>query len=422
MDTQHRFLLGLLLLTISLLIITGLATDGPRTAAAGFLELQLHPARLINDFIEIRGLGAALLNGAAVGIIGLVLVLATGVSLSGPTYAAVFTLIGFGLFGKTPFNILPILFGVFLAGRYAGKTFSQYIIIALFGTALGPLVSTLAFELGLPYAASVVLAVAGGTFVGFLLPAAAVAMLHLHQGYNLYNMGLTCGFLGLFAASAIKAGGHTYSAALAWYSGGSLVPVLITPVLSLILIIAGLIIGKKKALGDFIAIQKHSGRLPSDFMEMESVGGALINSGVIGILGTAYVYTIGADFNGPVIGGFFTVMGFAAFGTHLRNSWPILAGVVASTLLFGMPLTAPGPVLAAIFSTTLGPLAGQFGPIVGFIAGFIHLIMVSFTGSWHGAMNLYNNGFAGGLTAALIVAVIQWYETTKTDVQKFTGD
>jgi len=30
-------------------------------------------------------------------------------------------------------------------------------------------------------------------------------------------------------------------------------------------------------------------------------------------------------------------------------------------------------------------------------------------------MNLYNNGFAGGLTAALIVAVIQWRNTNKKD-------
>jgi hypothetical protein len=31
-------------------------------------------------------------------------------------------------------------------------------------------------------------------------------------------------------------------------------------------------------------------------------------------------------------------------------------------------------------------------------------------------MNLYNNGFAGGLTATLIVAVIQWYNSTKAEL------
>jgi hypothetical protein len=400
---------------IVLLIVTGIIVDGPKAALTGFIELQVHPARLINDFIEIRGIGATLVNGALVGLIGLILVLVNKVSLSGPTYAAIFTLIGFGFFGKTPVNILPIFFGVYLSAKYAGKKFNEYIIIALFGSALGPLVSTIAFELGLSYQVSVVFAVAGGIVTGFLLPALAISMLHLHQGYNLYNIGLTCGFFGLFVASLIRAGGHTFQASMNWFGDFSLVLNLLVPVLSVVLIIVGLIIGKKKGIKDFLAIQKHPGRLPSDFMDMESIGGALINSGSIGLLFSAYVFFIGADVNGPVIGGLFTIMGFAAFGTHIRNSIPVLAGVVSSTLVFGMSLESPGPVLAAIFGTTLSPIAGQFGVIAGFVAGFIHLVMVSFTGPWHGAMNLYNNGFAGGLTATLVIAVIQWYRNNKAE-------
>ncbi len=415
MDSNHRTLLVLLLVIIALLLVTGLVVDGPGRALGGFLELQIHPARLIHDFIEIRGIGATLINGAVVGLIGLVLVLLNKVSISGPTYAAIFTLIGFGFFGKTPFNILPIFLGTYLSAKYVGKRFREYILIALFGSALGPLVSTLAFELGLPYAAALALALAGGVGTGFLLPALAVSMLHLHQGYNLYNIGLTCGFFGLFAASLLRAGGHTFQAALSWYGDFSAVLGLLVPVLAALLILTGLLLEKKSALKQFFAIQKHPGRLPSDFMDLESIGGALINSGAIGLIFSAYIFIIGADFNGPVIGGLFTIMGFAAFGTHVKNSWPVAAGVISSTLIFGMSLTAPGPVLALIFGTTLAPIAGQFGPLLGFIAGFLHLVMVSFTGSWHGAMNLYNNGFAGGLTATLLIAVLQWYNNNKAD-------
>ncbi len=405
----------LLLSIIGLLIASGLIVDEPGRALGGFLELQLHPARLIHDFMEIRGIGATLINGAIVGLIGLLLVLINKVAISGPTYAAILTLIGFGFFGKTAFNILPIFLGVYLAAKYVGKSYREYIIIALFGSALGPLVSTIAFELGLPYSASFLLALAGGIGTGFLLPAIAVSMLHLHQGYNLYNIGLTCGFFGLFAASLLRAGGHTFQSALNWYGDFSLVLSLLVPVLSGLLIAAGLLLGKKTAIEDFVAIQTHTGRLPSDFMDMESIGGALINSGIIGLLFSAYLFIVGADFNGPVIGGLFTIMGFAAFGTHVKNSWPVALGVISSTLVFGMSLTSPGPVLALIFGTTLSPIAGQFGPLIGFIAGFIHLVMVSFTGSWHGAMNLYNNGFAGGLTATLLIAVLQWYKNNKAE-------
>ena len=416
MDSRHRVLFFLLAAVIILLIATAVLVDGPGRALSGFVELQLHPARLIHDFVEIRGIGATLINGALVGSIGLFLVLLNKVSLSGPTYAAILTLIGFGLFGKTPFNIVPIFFGVYLSAKYVGKSFKEYIIIALFGSALGPLVSTLAFELGLPYTVSLIIAIAGGVGTGFLLPAIAVSMLHLHQGYNLYNIGLTCGFFGLFAASLMRAGGHRFKPALNWFGEFSPVLILIVPVLSILLVAVGVLLEKGRVLRDFLAIQKIPGRLPSDFMDMESTGGALVNSGAIGLLFSAYVLVIGADFNGPVIGGLFTIIGFAAFGTHVKNSLPVLGGVVTCTLVFGMPLAAPGPVLAAIFGTTLSPIAGQFGPLAGFIAGFIHLVMVSFTGSWHGAMNLYNNGFAGGLTAALIIAVLQWYKNNKAEL------
>ena len=104
-----------------------------------------------------------------------------------------------------------------------------------------------------------------------------------------------------------------------------------------------------------------------------------------------------------------------ACGTNLKNSWPVVTGVIICAFIFDINLSDPGPILAIIFVTTLGPLAGEFGWRVGIVAGIIHLALVMQTGSWHGGMNLYNNGFAGGLTAALIVAVIQWYKTNKTE-------
>ncbi len=380
-----------------------------------FLGLQLQPARLISDFIMTGGTGAALLNSAVVGLIGFILIIVTGTTLSGPTFAAVFTMMGFGLFGKTPLNILPIICGVFLSSRFALKSFREYIIIALFGTALGPLVSAIAFEMGLTGGPAILAGVAGGIATGFFLPSVAVSMLHLHQGYNLYNMGLTCGFLSLFAAAIIKAGGNSLAGESYWYSGHSVFLVLIVPALSFVLIAGGLIAGGVKSLRAFVKIQKQAGRLPSDFIDITTIGGTFLNAGFIGLIGSVYIYVIGGDFNGPVIGGLMTIMGFAAFGTHLRNSWPVVGGVIIAALIFGRSLTDPGVQLAAVFCTTLAPIAGQFGILPGLLAGFIHLLMVLQTGSWQGGMNLYNNGFSGGLTAALIVAVVQWYRLNRKD-------
>lgn len=413
----HNLLKYFLFSIILVFIVLGMVSDGIPETVNGFLRLQISSSRLISDFIEMESIGAALLNSALVGLMAFVLILINKVTLSGPTFAAVFTIMGFGLFGKTPLNIFPIIFGVFLSAKLVGKSFKEYIIIALFGTALGPLISFFAFELAIPPVLSILLGMFMGTATGFLLPAIAVAMLHLHQGYNLYNMGLSCGFLGLFAAALIKAGGQPFAPLMNWSSDKSIVLILLVPLLSVSCIVLALIKGRKECLKSFIKIQKQSGRLPSDFMDSESAEGALFNAGVIGLTASAYILLIGADFNGPVLGGLLTIMGFSVFGTHLRNSFPVVAGVVAATLIFNQSFTAlaaAGPVLAFIFSTTLGPLAGQFGILTGFLAGMVHYIMVMQTGSWHGGMNLYNNGFAGGLTAALFVAVIQWYKNNKS--------
>ncbi len=415
MIKQHFLLRNLLFTIIFIFILSGILIDGPYRALTNTLHLQLIPSRLINDFIAIGGIGAALINSALVGLTGLLIILKVKTLLSGPTFAAVLTLMGFGLFGKTVINILPIITGVYFSGRFIGKQFKEYIIIALFGTALGPVVSFIAFEFGLTGIWAFGGSIGLGLLTGFLLPSIAVSMLHMHQGYNLYNMGLSCGFFGLFAAAFILATGHEFKGGIEWYSKPNLFLTLLIPVLSLSFIITALISKGKKSLTDFKKIQKIPGRLPSDFMVMESTEGALVNSGLIGIIGSLYVLVVGGDFNGPVIGGLLTIMGFGAFGTNLKNSWSVVTGVIISTLVFGFGLNSPGPILAAIFVTTLAPLAGEFGWKVGIIAGIIHLVMVMQTGAWHGGMNLYNNGFAGGLTATVIVAVIQWYKTNKTE-------
>jgi len=241
-----------------------------------------------------------------------------------------------------------------------------------------------------------------------------MAMLRMHEGFNLYNIGLTCGFFGLFAAALLTALNRDLTISIIWNQEPSLLLTLLVPGLSLLL--AGWGIGMDGLSGSLTGLKKiHrlSGRLPSDFMELVSPGASLVNAGLLGLAGSAYIYAVGADFNGPVIGGLLTIIGFATFGKHLKNSLPVMLGVATATLIFGKSLTAPGPVLALLFGTTLAPLAGEFGPLTGFIAGALHLLMVERTAAWHGGLDLYNNGFAGGLVATFMVAIIEWYRSNR---------
>ncbi|MFZ3110181.1 MAG: DUF1576 domain-containing protein [Rectinemataceae bacterium] len=397
--------------TILLFLLFGFLADGPGPALEGFLRLQTSPGRLLSDFTSKEGTGAAFVNAACVGILGIIVLRVNKISLSGPTVAAIFTMIGFALFGKTLFNCIPIIIGVSLAARIVEKQPREYVIIAMFGTALGPIVSFVAFELGFPIAVALPLSIIIGVLTGIILPPLAIAMLHLHQGYSLYNVGLTAGFVGLFAASLSNAGGMDISAIEEWGMAKSPWLILMIPLLSLISIGLGLISGPRNSWKELRGILKLSGRLPSDFCELEGTGGALLNSGVLGLAFSLYIIIIGAPFNGPVIGGLMTVMGFGFFGKHPRNVLPVFIGLLIGAFIFGKTLNESWVVLAFLFGTSLAPLAGEFGILAGILAGILHLVLVQRSGAWHGGMNLYNNGFSAGLTATLIVSLIEWYKT-----------
>lgn len=69
-------------------------------------------------------------------------------------------------------------------------------------------------------------------------------------------------------------------------------------------------------------------------------------------------------------------------------------------------LNDPAVQLACLFCTTLAPVSGYFGWPYGVLAGFIHSSVVLYTGSPVAGMNLYNNGFSGGLVAIVLYATI----------------
>jgi hypothetical protein len=120
----------------------------------------------------------------------------------------------------------------------------------------------------------------------------------------------------------------------------------------------------------------------------------------------AYILAVGGELNGPVIGAIFTIVGFAAFGKHPRNIVPIMIGVFLGSLAKPWSADDPSILLAALFGTTLAPIAGRFGWHWGIVAGFIHSSAALTVGPVHAGLNLYNNGFAAGIVASVLVPVI----------------
>ena len=71
-----------------------------------------------------------------------------------------------------------------------------------------------------------------------------------------------------------------------------------------------------------------------------------------------------------------------------------------------MPFNSSSLQIAGLFGTTLAPFAGFFGWPFGILAGLLHSFVVLHAGLPLNGMNLYNNGFSGGLVSIALYPVI----------------
>lgn len=372
----------------------------------GMKQILISPSILLSDYIAIGNIGSAFLNSGILMLLAILLAYICKSHMNGTLIAAIFTIAGFAFFGKNLYNIFSIVLGVFLYSRIQKEKFSKYIIISYLGTALSPLISQISSGIQEPSIVTILIGNLAGIGVGLILPPLAGHFVKFHQGFSLYSVGFTCGMIGTFAMSFLRALGfdHTLNEQLSQGNNKLLYRSFI--ILFLIMIVVGFIINGK-SFKNYLRLFRHSGRLVEDFVIMDGFGVVMINMGVLGLSMLLYLYMISAQLNGPIIGGVLTVVGFGAFGKHPKNVFPVIFGVYLGSILEVFEVNSTNVILATLFGTTLAPIAGKFGSIYGILAGFLHLTLVMNIGNLHGGMNLYNNGFSGGLVAATLVPIIE---------------
>lgn len=407
-SNTHVSMLALSIFPV-ILLIAGFIADRPCAIFPGLAQIITSPSILLYDYLHVGGLGATLVNAGLCGIICCALLAVTKVELNGPFIAAVYTVIGFAFFGKNIFNIWPIFAGVALFSKAQGVPFKNYLLVALFGTTLAPLVSAVAFDLNLYGPAALAMGVALGVAVGFVLPPLASHMLRFHDGYNIYNIGFTGGIIGSFMTASLRSFDFTIMPVSILSEEYDIFFKVLLISCFVLMIAAGFLadrFGERVLIPKLKLIHASSGRLVSDFVLIGDFPSTIFNMGVMGLVSVLFVVLLGGVFNGPVIGGILTVVGFASFGKHVKNCIPVLAGVYLASLCKVWDTGTTGVIIAGLFGTTLAPVAGQFGVFAGLAAGFFHLSIVMNVGMLHGGVNLYNNGFAGGFVAACMVPVI----------------
>ena len=196
---------------------------------------------------------------------------------------------------------------------------------------------------------------------------------------------------------------------------------------TMFLTIAAVLLDAPTALLDgYIAILRSPDLLASDYVYIGGLGAALLNSAITSLLALGMLILFKHEAKSATISNLWLVMGFAFFGKNPLNVLPIFFGgwlysrfmkqnfnvniltcLVAASLapaVTQMTFIGPGVSLAGI------ALAIGMGVLIGFIFDPIAKNIFKV----HDGFNLYNGGFAAGMLAISISAILSSYNLAFT--------
>ncbi|MCL2016448.1 MAG: DUF1576 domain-containing protein [Defluviitaleaceae bacterium] len=135
----------------------------------------------------------AYINMGILGLFTTALMLAINSDINGPIVGSIFTVVGFGTFGKHIRNVWPVMLGCLLAGGFwhvfDGTNPSSAIAILLV-SCLAPVAGRYGFVWGI--------------IAGFVHLFVAINVVAFSGGFNLYNNGLAAGFVVLFMVPLLR--------------------------------------------------------------------------------------------------------------------------------------------------------------------------------------------------------------------------
>jgi len=194
----NNFILSIMLYTLSVvMLICGFFSGGEGKAASNarkgfseYLKFHKHSGRLITDFYFLYK-HSIYINMGLLCAFATTVVLLMGAELSGIVVAAIFTIVGFGSFGKHIINIFPVMTGAFISALLNTweLTSPSNVAAILFSTALAPMAGQFGWFWGL--------------VAGFLHVSVAMFVGELNGGLNLYNNGFTAGLVAMFLLPVI---------------------------------------------------------------------------------------------------------------------------------------------------------------------------------------------------------------------------
>lgn len=293
-----------------IMILLGVLLGDPREIPMGLYHIVTMQDLLITDYVSIGGVGAALVNSGLVMVLSICLIKVSKDPFNGFTMVEMGLMAGFSLFGKNILNIWPIILGTWLYAKYQKEPFSKHASVALLATSLAPLVSYMA--LGSIHA-SLPLGIFSGVIIGFILPSLSAYTYKVQNGMNLYNMGFACGLFAMMIVPILTAFGDHPDSAMYWATEYNRTFAIILSVICAVFILTGFF-GTGTPFwavwAGYRRLLSTTGRAPSDYLRMFGAGPVLVNTGVNGLIGMAYIFIVGGAAQRAHPGGYFYHHGF----------------------------------------------------------------------------------------------------------------
>ena len=446
---NSRIIDGIALSFSIILLLTAFAgvlyTGTAASFKMDFINILISPGPLVTDYFGIGSMPATFFNA---GLCGLAM-WAFMHFLPGPshvnTLAGYFLVIAHAFYGLNFVNMWPCFFAPFIYLWIRKLDYNENLHICMFSTCFAPFVSELLFRytLGPDFmqdkfqmtGTGVILTLIFMVVLGLVAPAILPGAKAWHKGYNLYNGGLAYGMLGfllfdfMYRTMGVPAPtvpyyiNDVYERFFRSYRlfGNCFFGLLFAGCLAVGYVLNG---RSFKGLGMLIRDTGYQ----SNFASKYGMPLCLINIGLYGALFLLYInlavyFTLGAGFTGPTFGVIFAALTFTAMGQHPGNVWPIFLGYpllylardVFTLLVAGettWTISTQAYINSIAFATGLCPIVGRYGKRAGLAAGVLCASMCTATSAMHGGLMLYNGGFTAGITALILLPILEHYVKT----------
>ena len=398
----------------------------------GLGKILSQPSKVSTNYFAVGGYAATFLNMGLVALICLILYFLPGAVATNVSNLAFILTLGFGSWGINILNIWPTFAGVALYCLVKREKLAANVNAMLFSTGIAPLITDLMVRypsteyigFNLP---GIGVAIVVGLLIGFFLPAGLAYSPKVHKGFDLYSAALPVGMTAFFLQAMLyKTMGVTLPAAPGADTLQVASPLIVNAFcggLFVLCVIFALILGCKPK--DYWQLLKDPA-LVTNFSSTYGNAVYLMNLGVYGLFILAYYNLIGATFNGVTFGIIFCMLCTCNSGSHPGNVWPIMAGYVVSSIVFGFlsqlaggnfagAVNAQAIVVGLCYANGLSPIADKYGWRYGFIAAAMHYLLVTSVPNLHGGYCLYNGGFTAALICIILVPELERFSKTKDE-------